>query len=192
MPHPAACGAQGVINGLLYVYAGFGGSCGAFHGFYRYNPATNTWTLRATPPSLHNFPVAGVIAGKFYLAGGDVDNVLNPNLALPGNQQLGNQGPAFVEASVRGRRRPGREALRRRWRELRRAWSASHRYGESLRPGDQCVGDEGLDADAAVLGRGDQRGRSDLGYFGLGGEWEEHEGRGVHAVILFPRSLRHV
>jgi hypothetical protein len=72
----------------------------------------------------------------------------------PCNQQLGNSGPASVEASVHGRRPPEREALRRGRRELRPARSSSHRYREGLRPGDERLDDEGLDADAAVLRRG--------------------------------------
>jgi N-acetylneuraminic acid mutarotase len=68
MPDYGFDGAQGAIGGLLYVYAGatFG-----FHKFWRYNPATDSWATLPTPPHDHEFPAAGVIAGKFYLAGGD-------------------------------------------------------------------------------------------------------------------------
>jgi N-acetylneuraminic acid mutarotase len=68
MPDDGFYGAQGVIGGLLYVYAGatFG-----FHKFWRYNPGTDSWARLPTPLHLHEFPAAGVIAGKFYLAGGD-------------------------------------------------------------------------------------------------------------------------
>jgi N-acetylneuraminic acid mutarotase len=82
LPNPAACGAQGVIAGRLYVYAPPGGTCGTLHRFYRYNPNNNTWATLPTPPSVHLSPVAGVIGGKFYLAGGNVNAVLTPNLAL--------------------------------------------------------------------------------------------------------------
>lgn len=80
MPQGGSCGAQGVISGLLYVYT----SCTDVpngQGFFRYNPSTNTWVTRALPPSKHVFPAAGVIAGKFYLAGGHLDNG-NPNAAV--------------------------------------------------------------------------------------------------------------
>jgi N-acetylneuraminic acid mutarotase len=70
MPRAGSCGAQGTINGLLYVYVGCTGVANE-HWFYRYNPATNTWTALPLPPSKHSTPsAAGVIGGKFYLAGG--------------------------------------------------------------------------------------------------------------------------
>jgi N-acetylneuraminic acid mutarotase len=82
MPAAGGCGAQGVINGMLYVYIPGQGGCGSVQAFYRYNPSTNTWTTRALPPSTHGSPVAGVIAGKFYLAGGTLNSSLDPNLTL--------------------------------------------------------------------------------------------------------------
>lgn len=36
---------------------------------HRYNPGTDTWTKRATPPHANTAPASGVIDGKFYLAG---------------------------------------------------------------------------------------------------------------------------
>jgi N-acetylneuraminic acid mutarotase len=66
MPAGGGNGAQGVIAGLLYVYTPYG-----VHGhFWRYDPATDKWTTLPTPPHLHDFPAAGVMGGKFYLAGG--------------------------------------------------------------------------------------------------------------------------
>lgn len=64
MPGVGGYGAQGVINGRLYVLTG--------SKFYRYNPATNLWVARATPPLWwsHSSPASGVIGGKFYVAGG--------------------------------------------------------------------------------------------------------------------------
>ena len=74
MPRPASCGAQGVISGMLYVYAGCTGTANE-HKFFRYNPASNSWTTLPAPPSKHSSPsAAGVIKGKFYLAGGLKDN----------------------------------------------------------------------------------------------------------------------
>jgi N-acetylneuraminic acid mutarotase len=82
LPTASFCGAQGVIGGRLYVYAGCTRS-GAHH-FWRYDPATNTWVTRRAPPTVHQYPAAGVIEGKFYLAGGSSnsgDNLAD-NLAL--------------------------------------------------------------------------------------------------------------
>jgi len=70
MPRPASCGAQGVISGMLYVYAGCTGVQDDDR-FFRYNQANDTWTNLPAPPSKHSNPsAAGVINGKFYLAGG--------------------------------------------------------------------------------------------------------------------------
>jgi N-acetylneuraminic acid mutarotase len=65
--------ATGVIGGRLYLYTRCIGSTPAFQ---RYDPATNSWKTLPLPGSFHSFPVAGVINGKFYLAGGyDVSQV---------------------------------------------------------------------------------------------------------------------
>jgi N-acetylneuraminic acid mutarotase len=81
MPQTGSCGAQGVIGGLLYVYVGCTNASNAHH-LFRYNPATNIWVTRAAPPTRHVNPAAaGVITGKFYLAGG-FSNVSTDNLTL--------------------------------------------------------------------------------------------------------------
>lgn len=84
MPDVGACGGQGVIGGLLYVYTG-GSSCGSSdfegHGFFRYNPAANSWTTLATPSTVHQWGVGRVIGGKFYLVGGR-DDVSDVNLTV--------------------------------------------------------------------------------------------------------------
>jgi N-acetylneuraminic acid mutarotase len=84
MPDVGACGAQGVIGGLLYVYTG-GTACGSSdfegHGFFRYNPATDSWTTRASPSTVHQWGVGRVIGGRFYLAGGR-DDVSDINLSV--------------------------------------------------------------------------------------------------------------
>jgi N-acetylneuraminic acid mutarotase len=79
LPVASSCGAQAVIGGQLYVYAGCTRSGG--HYFWRYNPATNTWVTRRPPPTVHQEAAAGVIGGKFYLAGGR-NNSDDDNLAL--------------------------------------------------------------------------------------------------------------
>jgi hypothetical protein len=79
MPQPTADGVTGVINGKLYVLAG---SCsddsppfdcsehGSSRRFYRYDPATNTWTTLPPAPHQHAGGAGGVINGRFYVAGG--------------------------------------------------------------------------------------------------------------------------
>jgi N-acetylneuraminic acid mutarotase len=83
MPIYSAEGVSGVINGKLYVLPGVCGSdnypqpgyCAdpRTRRFFRYDPATNTWISRAQVPHFHRRGVAGVINGKFYVAGGFVD-----------------------------------------------------------------------------------------------------------------------
>jgi N-acetylneuraminic acid mutarotase len=71
MPRAGFYGAQAAINGLLYVYAA---ATAPYIGpqFWRYNLNTNRWASLPIPPGFidHEFPVAGAIGGKFYLAGG--------------------------------------------------------------------------------------------------------------------------
>jgi N-acetylneuraminic acid mutarotase len=79
MPQPTADGVTGVINGKLYVLAG---TCsddsppfdcsehGTSRRFYRYDPATNTWTTLPPAPHQHAGGAGGVINGRFYVAGG--------------------------------------------------------------------------------------------------------------------------
>jgi N-acetylneuraminic acid mutarotase len=73
MPRATAEGVSGVIDGQLYVLAGTcvaADELVACHSFYRYNPATNTWTKLAPSPRNHQRGAGGVINGKFYVAGG--------------------------------------------------------------------------------------------------------------------------
>lgn len=72
MPTAGACGASGVIDGRLYVFTT---DCresqlGADPAFQRYDPTTDSWTALSLPAYGHFLPAAGVIGGKFYLAGG--------------------------------------------------------------------------------------------------------------------------
>ena len=66
-------GHQGMIDGKLYVYAGVtvraDGSPGP-HRFFRYDPATNSWTSLARPSYARLGGASAVINGKFYLVGG--------------------------------------------------------------------------------------------------------------------------
>jgi N-acetylneuraminic acid mutarotase len=80
IPKATADGVTGVIDGKLYVLPG---TCSGdlwpdprfcefepIRQLYRYNPATNTWTARRAAPHFHKSGAAGVIGGKFYVAGG--------------------------------------------------------------------------------------------------------------------------
>jgi len=84
MPKATADGVSGVISGKLYVLPG---TCsGVFwpdprycedesiKTLYRYDPSTNTWAARASAPHNHRHAAAGVINGKFYVAGGSTTN----------------------------------------------------------------------------------------------------------------------
>ena len=74
MPKHTGDGVTGVINGKLYVLPG---TCelndcatNPIRRLYRYDPATNTWVAGALSPHFHKNGAAGVIDGKFYVAGG--------------------------------------------------------------------------------------------------------------------------
>ena len=80
MPKRTAEGVTGAIDGRLYVLAGQCDADGRGQGtscefqdtrrLFRYNPATNTWATRQSAPHVHRSGAAGVIDGKFYVAGG--------------------------------------------------------------------------------------------------------------------------
>ena len=80
MPIVSGQGLTGVISGTLYVLPGVcsadlypqSGYCASeqTRRFYRYDPSTNTWASRRQAPHYHWGGVAGVIGGKFYVAGG--------------------------------------------------------------------------------------------------------------------------
>jgi N-acetylneuraminic acid mutarotase len=81
MPRATAEGVTGVIGDKLYVLPGI---CNSNYGsgrpgyckenpirrLYRYDPATDKWVARRSAPHFHPFGAAGVIGGKFYVAGG--------------------------------------------------------------------------------------------------------------------------
>lgn len=80
LPIFSAEGVSGVINGKLYVLPGTcngngypnPGYCAVekTRRFYRYDPATNTWTARRQAPHFHRSGAAAVLDGKLYVAGG--------------------------------------------------------------------------------------------------------------------------
>jgi N-acetylneuraminic acid mutarotase len=78
MPRPISKGITGVINGKLYVLTGLcDENCTdrITRRLYRYDPVTNKWdaTLPWCPES-HLGGAGGVINGKFYVAGGQLQN----------------------------------------------------------------------------------------------------------------------
>ena len=73
MPTQGFRGVTGVIDGKLYVFTGCDQeNCFDFvsRALYRYDPATDRWTVLAPPNFLHDWGYGGVIGGKFYLTGG--------------------------------------------------------------------------------------------------------------------------
>jgi N-acetylneuraminic acid mutarotase len=73
MPKRTAEGVTGVINGKLYVLPGLVDENleqKPIRRLYRYDPATNKWGARRSAPHFHRLAAAGVIGGKFYVAGG--------------------------------------------------------------------------------------------------------------------------
>lgn len=80
MPIQGSSGVTGVINDQLYVLTTCLSlaDCHFFQaGFYRYDPVTNQWSTLGTPPSHHRQGMGGTIGGKFYVAGGTHNNLLD-------------------------------------------------------------------------------------------------------------------
>lgn len=88
MPFQTFQGVTGVINNRLYVLTscGAGADCDAALpvAFYRYDPATDSWTTLPSPPVAHEDAVAGFIGGKFYVAGGQNEGGLRLDVYDPG------------------------------------------------------------------------------------------------------------
>jgi Kelch motif protein len=90
-PKATADGVTGVINGKLYVLPG---TCSGdfwpdphyceqpdkFRQLWRYDPVVDAWTILASAPHFHAHGAAGVINGKFYVAGGYANGVGIANL----------------------------------------------------------------------------------------------------------------
>ncbi|MFH0887796.1 MAG: kelch repeat-containing protein [Planctomycetota bacterium] len=70
MPFLSAGGANGVINGKLYVTTPDNGYSGYYNFLHVWDPANNTWTQLANSAIAHDSPAYGVINGKFYVVGG--------------------------------------------------------------------------------------------------------------------------
>ena len=73
MPKRTAEGVTGVIDDKLYVLPGLVDENleqKPIRRLYRYDPARNKWAARRSAPHSHRRAAAGVIDGKFYVAGG--------------------------------------------------------------------------------------------------------------------------
>jgi N-acetylneuraminic acid mutarotase len=92
LPRGAADGVTGVIGGKLYILIGTAAKPGAtcdeftcplapFRSLYKYDPGANTVTQKHAAPHFHKNAAAGVINGKFYVAGG-FDDKGNPTRTL--------------------------------------------------------------------------------------------------------------
>jgi N-acetylneuraminic acid mutarotase len=77
--HPGAA----ALNGRLYVIGGALASGASTDAVQEYDPARNEWALKSALPSARNAVVAGVRAGRIYVAGG-----------APGGRQLEAYDPA--------------------------------------------------------------------------------------------------
>ena len=80
LPIFSAEGVSGAINGKLYVLPGACNGNGypnpgyceveQTRRFYRYDPASNTWTTMRSAPHFHRLGAAAVLDGKLYVTGG--------------------------------------------------------------------------------------------------------------------------
>jgi hypothetical protein len=64
-----------VLNGKIYVFGGFDGV--SDHGqTYEYDPASDTWNVRATMPTARSRTGAGGVNGRIYVIGGYNSNLV--------------------------------------------------------------------------------------------------------------------
>ena len=65
-------------NGRIYALGGRDNSAGAYPDVFEYNPATNTWTTRASMPGIRGLHGVAEANGKVYALGGcDCRRILN-------------------------------------------------------------------------------------------------------------------
>jgi len=70
MPSPRQELATAVLNGKIYVLAGYDGDGMSTSSVFVYNPPTNTWATAASLPRTNNHNSAAVAAGRLYSFGG--------------------------------------------------------------------------------------------------------------------------
>jgi len=73
MPAAKAFGASAVINGILYV-AGGANASGQSATVYAYDPASNTWSTKASMPAARNDLMGVALGGLMYVIGGQQNN----------------------------------------------------------------------------------------------------------------------
>ena len=84
MPTARAAPAVGVVHGILYAVGGNSNCCqlntvpGELNTVESYNPATDTWTTKASMPTSRPLLASGVINARRYAVGGTyTGHVLN-------------------------------------------------------------------------------------------------------------------
>jgi hypothetical protein len=71
MPSRSGNGVSSIIGRKIYMTIPNKGDGSGIHDFYSFDPANNVWSHALdTIPKVHNTPAGGVIADKFYVAGG--------------------------------------------------------------------------------------------------------------------------
>lgn len=114
LPIVSGEGVSGVINAKLYVLPGAcsgerypqPGYCAEerTRRFYRYDPATNSWTLQAASPHFHRSGAAGVLNGKLYVAAGfsNFTKVANLDVYDPATKSWETLAPVPTGGRARG------------------------------------------------------------------------------------------
>jgi N-acetylneuraminic acid mutarotase len=128
MPTPGYRGVTGVIDGKLYVVTNCDQeNCVDFvsRALYRYDPATDMWTVLAQPQFQHAWGYGGVIGGKLYVTGGSnqlevydpATNTWTTRAPLPRRRWLGASaalgGELYVISGFEERANGTIEAIRR-------------------------------------------------------------------------------
>jgi hypothetical protein len=110
MPQPGArSNGAGVIDGLVYVPGGQGTNGVYTNSVYAYNPATNTWTSKATMPVASGCGGSGVLGGKLYVHaicradGSSQPGVIGEKFYLAGGYVRAVESTGAVEESASGR-----------------------------------------------------------------------------------------
>ena len=71
MPTTRAHVSVAVVDGIIYVVGGWKLNVGVVATMEAYNPATNSWTTKASLPTVHATEVA-VVNGIIYAVGGEL------------------------------------------------------------------------------------------------------------------------
>jgi N-acetylneuraminic acid mutarotase len=77
VPERIGAGWSSVVDGMIYVFAGYGGP----NKVYEYNPNTNTWTRKKNMLTWRISPSTSVLDGEIYVIGGHPGTAPYPALA---------------------------------------------------------------------------------------------------------------